>query len=327
LEPLKYELFEAVDGKKLKPLPKILKLFETGDYNYRHGILGCALSHVQLWYELITQPECNAMLILEDDITLSTNFTDKLSHLVSQLPNDWDVLFLGHFLYSQYVNREKDREDILPTAQKWTRQECIQKSMGGTIGYLISKKGAIQMYMSLNQTGMYNCVDWIMFKTADTNNIYYSYPHIVFSECHVNDKVDSDIQYDYSSMCRDDVERLKHELKFWINELKCKGVNYIDNEVKDCYISHTEHDESSSIIVTDQYVLDKTILTHVCFIKIKNNFKEYHDYIDTIKRLPVKFYIIKNLYIVIVPVTVYRKNNIQKNITLDRQYLNIDNPV
>ena len=47
------EIFNAIDGNLLEPSIIIQKLFENNDFNYRKGIIGCALSHLELWNNLV----------------------------------------------------------------------------------------------------------------------------------------------------------------------------------------------------------------------------------------------------------------------------------
>ena len=123
LSPFSYQVLEAVNGKEMDPLPKHLKLFENGDYNYRRGIIGCALSHIKLWNELIVSPDMNVMFVLEDDVVLAPNFLTKLQHLIGQLPRDWDILMLGHFLYNHHVI-----EKIECHLPKNGRTLCVRKN-------------------------------------------------------------------------------------------------------------------------------------------------------------------------------------------------------
>lgn len=71
------------------------------------GEIGCTVSHVQLWRKFIdSADEIATMLILEDDAIFykgskkddrnqEKSFYTMFSSLVRQLPDDWDVLYLG----------------------------------------------------------------------------------------------------------------------------------------------------------------------------------------------------------------------------------------
>jgi len=297
LQSLQYLFFKGINGQKIAPLPKTLKLFETGDYNYRKGIMGCVSSHIKIWHELIVS-ELDIMIVLEDDITLAPQFVDKLIFSLKNLPaKEWDILFLGHFLYP-HLRKESDKEDKFPIVEKWSRQQCIDKSMGGTIGYVIHKRGAMKMYKHIQENGVYNAIDWVMFKN-DKANIFYCYPHIVFSECVTHTKKpDSDIQYDTSSSCKNMDERLSLEISYWKN----RGV--------------------TPIIVDDIPQSRDALLSHIYFIKTDK-------YLDTIKSLqhyPLEFYTLDGKYVVSIPHTKI-DSVVTDEVVLDGSFMNVNNPV
>lgn len=78
-----YEFFKAVDGNLLEPSPNIKNLFKNNDFNYRKGIIGCALSHYELWNNLINDNNKSHYIILEDDIKLTSNFNTLLDKCIS----------------------------------------------------------------------------------------------------------------------------------------------------------------------------------------------------------------------------------------------------
>lgn len=327
---LQYSFFEAIDGELVKPTPKILKLFETGDYGYRTGIIGCALSHIVKLKYLIESKNLDCLLILEDDIELCDNFLEKLVVAMKRLPPEWDILFLGHFLYPQYRS-EKDRSNDLPIVEKWTKNECIQKSMGGTIGYIINKEGAGKLLNHIKEKGVYNAIDWVIFKTASEDkekntgkecNIYYSYPHLVYSECVTNEiKPDSDIQYNFNQLCKSPEERYKYELEFYLKTLNENGINFYDRtrEVERSSIKDWDfginHNTNSKLLLSSCLPNRDVILKNICFImECDINYVK-----QKIECLPVHFYTILNS-IVIIPITKVNKDIIE-NVNLDNSYL------
>jgi GR25 family glycosyltransferase involved in LPS biosynthesis len=299
LQSLQYTVFDAVDGNDIAPLPKILKTFESGDYCYRKGIMGCALSHIKMWRDFIVCPDNDTLLVLEDDIELCNNFVEKLSTALRRVSkDDLDILFLGHFLYPQYIT-ENDKADVLPTVKQWSLQECTKYSMGGTIGYVITKRGAIKMLKHIVENGVYNAIDWVMFKTANINNIYYCYPHLVYSECVVDDKKpDSDIQYDHSSLCQSDYIRVLYELDYWCKVLQCTGVNFVDKKIEGI-----KHDSESKVLYLEGTTPTRyQLLTSITFNLLEGSLT------DAIKnfsldKLPIKYYTIRDYVLICVPET------------------------
>jgi GR25 family glycosyltransferase involved in LPS biosynthesis len=215
---LNYERFSAVDGKNLKWSRQLGRIFEENDYNWRRGLIGCALSHIKLWIELLNS-EYDAFLVLEDDVDFVPDFERKLYHAYNEIKEtDWDLLYLGHHLYKRYVTEQTYDKENYPTCEKWNRLISITRSMGGTVGYLINKKGALGLLNFINEKGMTNGIDTVQQKSADGLNIYYAKPHLVYSECFTGDNkdtVDTDIQFDFESLKRSIETRLYDEHHFW----------------------------------------------------------------------------------------------------------------
>lgn len=229
-----FHRFNAIDGSELRPNLLIQKLFSSGDFNYRQGIVGCAMSHLEMWHELSVS-NLNDMQIIEDDAILANNFTAKVIHVLDQAPPDYDIIFLGHHLYPQYKTEESYQNDEYPKIEEWYSDRCIKESMGGTTGYIISKKGAQKMIRHIREHGIYNAIDWVMFKNARLNSddttdrvkIFYTMPHLVYAPCVQGnvDVVDSDIQHAYQSVKYDDWFSVAKE---YFN--KIKSLNYIHDD-------------------------------------------------------------------------------------------------
>jgi GR25 family glycosyltransferase involved in LPS biosynthesis/predicted O-methyltransferase YrrM len=199
--PINFNRFSAVNGNILKPNAQLQRIFEDNDYNMRVGIVGCAMSHIQLYIELVNS-DMDMFCILEDDVTFSLTFTEQLKHLLSDLciPDKWDLIYIGHHLYQKYKTDDY-KSNVLPVLEKWDQQTSRNKSMGGTFGYLISKEGAMKLLGFINTTGMTNGIDTVQQKAIGVIDTYYCLPHLVFSECAIpGHPVDSDIQYNKKSL-------------------------------------------------------------------------------------------------------------------------------
>jgi GR25 family glycosyltransferase involved in LPS biosynthesis len=199
--PVNYERFSAVTGKLLEPNTQLQRIFEGNDYNMRTGIVGVALSQIKLYIDLIqSNRNENIYCIFEDDVSFGPNFRKQIYHLMNNLPEKWDLIYLGHHLFPQHRTPDCYNTEILPTLQK---DDISSKSMGGAFAYLITKEGALKLMEFINKTGMTNAIDTMHIK-ADMNHeidVYYSYPHIVFSECVLpGNNINSDIQYDFTSL-------------------------------------------------------------------------------------------------------------------------------
>lgn len=197
---LDYVRFSAIDGKKLVPNKQLQRIFEGNDYIMRQGMVGCAMSHIKLWIQLLTS-SADAYCIFEDDITFVPNFRDKFLHLYNNLPADWDVCFLGHHLWKKFKTDDNFDKEVFPVVEKWNVIQSLTYSMGGTGGYLISKKGAKGLLEFINKTGMTNGIDTMQQKAADVVNVYYCKPHLIYSECWTpQSNTDTDIQHNFVSL-------------------------------------------------------------------------------------------------------------------------------
>jgi len=220
-------VIQAVDGTSVRPSQPILRLFESGDYNFRRGIVGCAATHCALWEILKTDPDFDVYCVREDDSVNLPGYQENLNQVLSKLETqDWDVCFLGHFLYPIYRKKEdlatSSTTDISVT--RWSQEECIKTSMGGTYGYLVNKRGATRLLAHINKKGVYNGIDWVMFKSSNELSITYCYPHIIASDCASDGKpADTDIQTDYTGVpIPSIIEWFMHEINYWCKELDIK---------------------------------------------------------------------------------------------------------
>jgi GR25 family glycosyltransferase involved in LPS biosynthesis len=212
------ERYQAVDGNLLNPTRQIEQLFNHNDYNYRRGMIGCALSHIDIWINLINDAECEYYIVLEDDIEFADEFDKKCHKLVQSA--GWDIIFLGHHLYESYKTADVYDRVSDPTIEKWNSIKSLSQSLGGTGGYIINKMGAINMLLFIQNNGMTNGIDTMMQHACDTLNVFYCHPHIIYSECATRENletVDSDIQRDYSSLKRTIEERVTDEIKYFEN--------------------------------------------------------------------------------------------------------------
>lgn len=282
-------VFNAVDGKTLQSNQKIMRLFETCDYNYRRGIVGCAISHLRILKELVSNINIDYMLVFEDDARVVPGFQTKLMHLLQTY--DFDIMFLGMFPYkhkdkpSFHYNANNMHE--LPNARQWSVKEAFETSMGGNHGYIITKKGALNILNYINKTGMVNAVDWMYMRSGDVNRMYYCEPFIVEGECYQNAGVDTDIQTDYSSVKFKEGEFFNEELEYWKSKVEnvklCfNNVEYnLDNEV--CVFKFSKEIENMLINKPVKFYGCEgwlfSIPEHMLTNKIVNDKTFYPDYV------------------------------------------------
>ena len=244
---LKYERFSAVDGIKVNSTTQLQRIFNNNDYNMKVGMVGCLMSHIKMYIELINS-EYNVYCILEDDIEITSNFQNKFLNIFQQLKNNhWDLVYLGHHLRNLNDKEYSYNQTIMPTIKKTNIYESFQLSLGGTIGYLITKSGAQKLLDFISDTGSTNCIDTLQQKSANILNIYYCNPHLIYSECfRGQDGIDTDIQNNTKSLTLSFEIKVEDELNFYknnnftIEELDFENtINKISKEPKEEFFIYT----------------------------------------------------------------------------------------
>lgn len=95
---LDVEFFDGINGAKFG-LRTIIPFKDDNpdgpDWFITPGRIGCLLSHYMLWQTLWHLPH-EEIIIFEDDIVLCENFQERFFQAKSQLPNDWQYVFIGH---------------------------------------------------------------------------------------------------------------------------------------------------------------------------------------------------------------------------------------
>lgn len=101
------EVFDAIDARDLSPEYLIERGHRTyaswNDPRARHfsytrelkyGEIACSLSHLAVW-ERVRAEGVERALVLEDDVTLCSDFLDRSTALAREVPADMELLYLG----------------------------------------------------------------------------------------------------------------------------------------------------------------------------------------------------------------------------------------
>lgn len=137
--------FSAIDGNNLD-LNKIKNIVTPAVYNglvhidetntrthdaqLTRGMIGCYLSHLELFNKII-KSKYNNGIIFEDDIIINSNIYKNVIKRIDEIfPPDWDIILLGYITIFEY----EDMKDYYKAYKFW-----------GTQGYIINKRGAKKM--------------------------------------------------------------------------------------------------------------------------------------------------------------------------------------
>ena len=160
-------------------------IFHDRFEEYKNSIMAITLSHVYCLREIAAKYEYG--LIFEDDVILACNFNIKLENYMKQLPDDWDMLFIGDgcgfHIYPQIIRdstsnvfRKKYKiEDWIPDSAATEATRCADS-------YLVSNKCAKKIIEYLdkpNQIG--KGVDFWLNSLVRIFNfkVYWAEPTIV----------------------------------------------------------------------------------------------------------------------------------------------------
>jgi glycosyl transferase family 25 len=182
---------EAVYGKELSQ--EQLKQ-STSDFSYNYstpGQIGCWLSHVKCWNYIIDN-NLDKALILEDDASFVSNYTDKIKNI--EFPEKFDIVFLGNLIncsennfsskkliikiYKNLLNLPGSYKDISTTLY---RPELVL----GLHGYIITREGAIKCLNLLNKA--LGHLDHYLSKNFDKLDVYVSKSNLIIQDSETSD--------------------------------------------------------------------------------------------------------------------------------------------
>lgn len=190
-----YRFFNAFDGQNLDlSLPDLRYFRHEKSYARSKGVLGCSLSHLAIWRELLADPENDRYVVLEDDVNLVQGFKTKLEDAVAKLHEEMDFVLIGMTVGTEYYHRVRDVYN-LPTDLKI----CPLTNgnfAGGFFGYVISKECVRKIIQHIDIYGIKDAIDFIVLKPGNIS-IYETHPLLVFTDSvqYGSYDVDSDIQY------------------------------------------------------------------------------------------------------------------------------------
>lgn len=179
----------ACDGKDLLLNPRLRSFCRNNNFSMRPGVIGCALSHLKLYQQLLEDDEVPGYVIFEDDIISNELFINKMKRVftIVENRNRPDIIFFTTTLKS---NPEWEEGVV----RKETRIEINKFSVGGTGCYYISKNGAQAVIDYLEQNTLDEAIDSILFKQAPIVTMYFVNPGIINQEYGGDD---TDVQNDF----------------------------------------------------------------------------------------------------------------------------------
>ena len=173
--------YPAVYGKDIDKESLIQRGILDNNHKLKDGELGCYLSHLGILKKAHRDKD-NIIMVLEDDIIFNEDFKEKLNEYYKEVPNDWDIIYLG----GSRLRGRKISEHVLKGVYD---KEVNGNYNMGMYAVLLNKKSINKILKKVYP--IRNAIDTIIAKNNDNLNIYFLNPSIIN---HNNDFI-SDIHY------------------------------------------------------------------------------------------------------------------------------------
>lgn len=160
--------FDAIDGSKLDvskvPLTELARAelqqlkttgFRTKHYQLTKGAIGCYLSHVKIW-ENILKNNYEITLVFEDDAQVPVDLNQKIHDEMRFIPTDWDIILYG------YICKKCMKYDQYNEVERFMLTHC----------YMIKKEAIVKILKSNTLFPITQQIDALMSELSSIVNIY-----------------------------------------------------------------------------------------------------------------------------------------------------------
>ena len=176
--------FSAYEGRKMKLSPALARLFRPHDFLWKKAILGCALSHLELWVNLTNEkPDIENYLILEDDVKFQPGWEEKWKAAAPYIPEDYDVIYLGGILPPNRKGFEVHKEKVNAHFSKVAMNSMFGQNPPNryfhwcNYSYILSRKGAKKILETITERdGYYTSADHMVCNRVEKLNHYFLDP-------------------------------------------------------------------------------------------------------------------------------------------------------
>ena len=174
----------AFEGKHVTMTPALARLFKPNDFFWKKPILGCALSHLQLWWDLAHEkPEINTYLIMEDDVKLQPGWEAAWTAAAGYIPEDADIVYLGGILPPNRAGFERTKEKVNQYFSRVAPNNFFGQNPPNryfhfcNYAYILTRKGAETILKILEERdGYWTSADHMVCNRVDRLNHYFLDP-------------------------------------------------------------------------------------------------------------------------------------------------------
>jgi GR25 family glycosyltransferase involved in LPS biosynthesis len=181
---LSVERISAVEGKQLQLTPKIARMFRPHDFKWKKAIMGCALSHLGLWWRLVNEkPEIKSYLILEDDVKFMPEWQARWKEAAPHIPENYDIIYLGGILPPNREVFEQSKEKVNAYFSRVAPNKIFGQGEPNryfhwcAYAYVLSKQGAEKVMKLMNMhDGYWTSADHMLCNHVESMNLYFLDP-------------------------------------------------------------------------------------------------------------------------------------------------------
>jgi len=210
---IKFNVFDAINGKSLDE--KYIKnntTFLCNNFLCSNGIIGCQLSHISLWKQLIDDNNNDKYLILEDDFSeIDVNNINILINFINLKKINFDMIRI--YCSSLFGCSRVSANKIVITNKLYLKKALFSLS---TCGYIISKTGAKKLINYINKIHYH--IDFTISVYDKIKNINIYNTNINLITLNEENNSNSTISYKYKTILFYILNKLKlYSLLWYLN--------------------------------------------------------------------------------------------------------------
>jgi GR25 family glycosyltransferase involved in LPS biosynthesis len=164
--------------------PAIARLFRPHDFKWKKPVLGCALSHLRVWWQLANErDDISSYLILEDDVKMSSDWEARWKAAVPHIPEDFDIIYLGGILPPNRQGFEAAKEPVNAHFSRVKENSFFGQTKPNryfhwcAYSYVLSRKGARKVLeILMAKDGYWTSADHMLCNPVEFLSMYFLDP-------------------------------------------------------------------------------------------------------------------------------------------------------